>query len=154
MEGVLNQRLCGGIKRIVVLPIGGLAVSRNNGVLSVGLPSSAVETCPEEGEAQCREERVVREGVGRIEHTLEFVVAFDHPMLPLLAASEEGLAAVVTLASGDSILLGYSSKFGVERPLRVEQMARVSGLCRADDAECKIRLWSEDSTFSECVNLL
>ncbi len=153
MEGILNQRVCGGVERIVLLPIGELDLTQDGGGWDVELPFSAVEIGVEEGTAQCCEERVVRDGVSRVTHNIEALVEEGHPALQLLADADEGLAAVVSLNSGESRLLGYSSDFAKERPLRVMRMERVSGSCRADDAEYRIRLWSEDNAFAQSVNL-
>ena len=114
MEGILNQGVCGGVERIVLLPIGELSLILSSGGWAVEPTSSAVEVRVEEGSAQCREERVVRDGVSRVSHLLEVVIEEDHPALQLLAEAEEGVGAVVCLYSGESRLLGYSSDFAKE----------------------------------------
>ena len=57
----------------------------------------------------------------------------------------EGVAAVITMASGEVIIAGYSSRFGVEYPLRVVKREITSGRTPADFPTVTITLESVDA---------
>ena len=66
-------------------------------------------------------------------HTLTLVVgreAFRKAFTPALrrAAETEGLIALVTMASGERLLAGWSARFGTSQPLRPDSFAMESGI--------------------------
>lgn len=60
-------------------------------------------------------------------------------------SAAEGVAAVVTLASGEVIVAGYSARFGTRYPLRVTKIESVSGRTPADFPTITVTLESVDA---------
>jgi hypothetical protein len=72
-----------------------------------------------------------------VRHTLEMEFAADRAgrravdELSATAASE-GVVAVVTMASGEVVVAGYSPRFGTEYPLRMTKREADSGFSPGD----------------------
>ena len=89
-------------------------------------------------------------GPQRIRHTLTLVVgreAFRKAFTPALrrAAETEGLIALVTMASGERLLAGWSARFGTSQPLRPGSFAMESGIKPLDGTPAVLTLASEDT---------
>ena len=147
MEGI-TRKLNGGISQIVLIPSRQAVVGwRNNHLYCEQVPSAVIVE-PKEDSAKWTERYSRTGGVARVAHSLEFDVAIDNPVLQLFEQAEQGLIAVVEYRNGTKILAGYSPKFALERPLRLEHLTLVSGATRADDAECRLTISSEDEAFA------
>ena len=70
----------------------------------------------------------------------------------LLAHSHEGFVAVVTRASGEQLLVGYSPRFGAAYPLRVTKVGSTSGSKPADFPALTLTLESIDANQSVQLN--
>ena len=89
-------------------------------------------------------------GPQRVRHTLTLVVgreAFRKAFTPALrrAAETEGLIALVTMASGERLLAGWSARFGTSQPLRPDSFAMESGIKPLDGTPAVLTLASEDT---------
>ena len=89
-------------------------------------------------------------GPQRVRHTLTLVVgreAFRKAFTPALrrAAETEGLIALVTMASGERLLAGWSARFGTSQPLRPGSFAMESGIKPLDGTPAVLTLASEDT---------
>ena len=93
------------------------------------------------------------DGITKISHRLSLVADRGDaaPWLDvdfLERASIEGLVAVVGLANGRSMLVGYSLRFGSEQPLRLQSMTSTSGSKLHDTPTVTLLLTSCDTEFS------
>ena len=61
------------------------------------------------------------------------------------AAETEGLIALVTMASGERLLAGWSARFGTSQPLRPDSFAMESGIKPLDGTPAVLTLTSEDT---------
>ena len=61
------------------------------------------------------------------------------------AAETEGLIALVTMASGERLLAGWSARFGTSQPLRPGSFAMESGIKPLDGTPAVLTLASEDT---------
>ena len=88
------------------------------------------------------------EGVGSVEHTLKFSLDWREGSTEVVAgliAESAGLVALVELADRRKLLVGWSQKFGGERPLRVTQMKVNSGSLREQQPVVEVTLQSVDT---------
>lgn len=97
------------------------------------------------------------DGITKISHRLSLVADRGDaaPWLDvdfLERASIEGLVAVVGLANGRSVLVGYSLHFGSEQPLRLQSMTSTSGSKLHDTPTVTLFLTSCDTEFSYEMN--
>ena len=97
------------------------------------------------------------DGITKISHRLSLVADRGDaaPWLDvdfLERASIEGLVAVVGLANGCSVLVGYSLHFGSEQPLRLQSMTSTSGSKLHDTPTVTLFLTSCDTEFSYEMN--
>lgn len=63
--------------------------------------------------------------------------------------STEGMMAIVSLCDGRRILVGYSSQFGNEQPLRLKALTSSSGSRLHDTPTVTLQLVSHDTEFSK-----
>ena len=94
-----------------------------------------------------------RDGITKISHRLSLVADREDaaPWLDvgfLERASIEGFVAVVRLADGRSLLVGYSLNFGSEQPLHLQSMTSASGSKLRDMPAVTLLLTSCDTAFS------
>lgn len=97
------------------------------------------------------EERMSCEhGPVSVEHTLtlcsersEAARWFEHELLQRMAI--EGVAALITLASGESLRLGWSPRFGFEQPLRLLSLSFSSGDKPNNSPRVELKLQSHDT---------
>jgi hypothetical protein len=68
---------------------------------------------------------------------------FDEQWLARLAS--EGVAARVTLSTGEQIVLGYSKRFGFEQALRLQSLKFLSGKSPNDSPRVQLVLRSLDT---------
>jgi hypothetical protein len=78
----------------------------------------------------------------------------DDAVDELLARSPEGFVALVSRASGERLLVGYSERFGTRYPLRVAALSSASGSVPADIPTLTLTLESCDATTSFKMNQL
>ena len=93
------------------------------------------------------------EGITKIAHRLHLVADRGEAEAWLDAdfverASIEGVVAVVPLADGRRLLVGYSSHFGSEQPLRLTLLTSSSGSKLHDNPTVTLQLVSYDTEFS------
>ena len=97
------------------------------------------------------EERIsCQQGPASVEHTLTLCSDrsaaarwFDHELLQLMAI--EGVAALITLASGESLKLGWSPRFGFEQPLHLLSLCFSSGDKPNNSPRVELKLQSHDT---------
>ncbi len=157
-----------GLDKVTTRPKGGVGqvmlISAGSFVRAVEDPAggrfSRIESSEAPVEYVFREDRAVYsetlsdDGLrGLVRHTLEMELSAGETASratdELVRRSGEGFVAVVTMASGERILVGYSSRFGARYPLRVAKMASASGSVPADFPSVKITLESTDANISK-----
>lgn len=89
----------------------------------------------------------------KVKHTLSFSLNnLDTASLTaieqLKVHSCDGIVALVTTNSGETLLVGYSVDFATERPLRLQKMVAESGQDLGDASLCNITLYGEDTALS------
>jgi hypothetical protein len=72
----------------------------------------------------------------------------------LASTAQDGLVAIVRKGSGESLLVGYSHKFGSAFPLRIESHSYSSGATPADFPTETLVLVSEDTEPSRKLNVV
>ena len=107
-----------------------------------------------EDEASYSETLSCSGGVVSVTHELTFMLEkMDEvsrmAVEELCEASYDGLIAVVTTNSDVSLMVGYSRKFGAERPLKVSRSAAVTGRGPADVTGETLSLVSTDGSKSK-----
>jgi hypothetical protein len=92
-----------------------------------------------------------------VRHTLvmEFPAAEKSRMAvkELSACNQEGVVAMVTMASGEVIVAGRSSRFGTGYPLRLVKTESASGRTPADFPTITVTLESIDAEISNPIQL-
>lgn len=88
-----------------------------------------------------------------VQHELSFEIApvcgATLSAIEELLSSDEGVVAVVTIASGESLLVGQSPELGLEAPLRISEVLADTLSEYGDDSMCRITLTSEDVSMSK-----
>lgn len=109
--------------------------------------SDPVEVLFADGTA-CYEERVSADGV--VTHTLTFVMrGLQREGAEVLRSlSVDGMVAVVGLAEGESLLVGYSPEAAADYPLRLTQTLLDSGKSRAQRASTTLVFSSQDGSLA------
>lgn len=102
-----------------------------------------------EDQATYTQKSVSHQPVVLVEHTLwMFLERVDSDSIravrELAEASQEGLLALVTLATGERLLVGYSRHLGCEQPLRVVKMESESGESPKERSGVRVVLSSVD----------
>ena len=155
------RRLKGGIRRIQLIPaaaVEGAAYDSEKDLFSeftTGTPP--VEFAFSEDEA-CYVENV---GFGRgrplVHHQLRFSLPAGtdsrRAVDELLQGNEDGYVAVVTFASGEVRLIGYSLRFGGAFPLRMTGCDGSSESAQGQYPHIDIELASVDTEFARLVTL-
>lgn len=59
---------------------------------------------------------------------------------------DEGVAALVTLASGETLVAGWSPRFGFEQALRLRSLALRSGAEAVDEPHAELTLAATDTS--------
>ena len=144
----------GGVKRALLYPADAVktALFSSEGcqVQFLGIPievelredKSSYEECAESSKGQVK-----------ITHTLHIVSDRDKAKRWLETdflerASADGVVAQVVLADDRRLLLGYSSVFGNEQPLRLESLKSTSGTTLHDRPYVALRFVAHDTEFS------
>lgn len=102
-----------------------------------------------EGEAEYSEQISVKDGLTMVTHKLVFSLEridseSGRAIAELIAASKDGLLTIVTTSNGVRLMVGYSRKFGGERPLKLVSGDCSTGRLLGDDTLRTIVLQSED----------
>ena len=144
----------GGIEAVWLIPASDIVSATYGDGCCTGLTLRAGASADQwpilEQSSSFREENLNPDGPPRFRHTLTLVVgreAFRKAFTPALrrAAETEGLIALVTMASGERLLAGWSARFGTSQPLRPDSFAMESGIKPLDGTPAVLTLASEDT---------
>ena len=141
------RKPAGGVAAVTVTPAGNLlraAVAADGRAEAIFRDATQLTALP------LAEQRSSYAGPQRMRHTLTLVVGretFRKAFTPALrrAAETEGLIALVTMASGERLLAGWSARFGTSQPLRPDSFAMESGIKPLDGTPAVLTLTSEDT---------
>lgn len=99
----------------------------------------------------------LEEGRVRVEHLLVLRADaaragawFDESFI---AACAEGVAARITLASGETLVAGWSPRFGFEQALRLRSLALRSGAEAVDEPHAELTLFSCDTARAAAADV-
>ena len=141
------RKPAGGVAAVTVTPAGNLlraAVAADGRAEAIFRDATQLTALP------LAERLDTDAGPQRMRHTLTLVVGretFRKAFTPALrrAAETEGLIALVTMASGERLLAGWSARFGTSQPLRPDSFAMESGIKPLDGTPAVLTLTSEDT---------
>lgn len=147
----------GGVEQVLLIPAGSFVRAVED---PAGESLSRFESSQTPAEYAFREDRasysetLLRDGMQcTVKHTLVMELpsggGVHRAAGELARRSDEGFVAVVTKASRERIVVGYSSRFGVRYPLRVTRMVSASGSAAADFPSVEITLESIDADISK-----
>ena len=129
------RKPAGGVAAVTVTPAGNLlraAVAADGRAEAIFRDATQLTALPLAEQRSSYAERLDTDaGPQRVRHTLTLVVGretFRKAFTPALrrAAETEGLIALVTMASGERLLAGWSARFGTSQPLRPDSFAMES----------------------------
>ena len=139
------RKPAGGVAAVTVTPAGNLlraAVAADGRAEAIFRDATQLTALPLAEQRSSYAERLDTDaGPQRMRHTLR--KAFT-PALRR-AAETEGLIALVTMASGERLLAGWSARFGTSQPLRPDSFAMESGIKPLDGTPAVLTLTSEDT---------
>ena len=153
MSDVKRYKPVGGVAAAELYPVRGLASPAQmaaGGGVAVELcdaGSSYGETFSvEEGRVKVEHELVLRADIARAEAWFgeEFVAR----------CGDEGVAARVTLASGETLVAGWSPRFGFEQALRLRSLALRSGADALDAPHAELVLTAADTSRAVAADSL
>ena len=145
------RKPAGGVAAVTVTPAGNLLRAAVAAALRGFAVRQALAALPLAEQRSSYAERLDTDaGPQRVRHTLTLVVGretFRKAFTPALrrAAETEGLIALVTMASGERLLAGWSARFGTSQPLRPDSFAMESGIKPLDGTPAVLTLTSEDT---------
>ena len=148
------RKPAGGVAAVTVTPAGNLlraAVAADGRAEAIFRDATQLTALPLAEQRSSYAERLDTDaGPQRVRHTLTLVVGretFRKAFTPALrrAAETEGLIALVTMASGERLLAGWSARFGTSQPLRPDSFAMESGIKPLDGTPAVLTLTSEDT---------
>ena len=154
MAASTPRKPAGGVAAVTVTPAGNLlraAVAADGRAEAIFRDATQLTALPLAEQRSSYAERLDTDaGPQRVRHTLTLVVgceAFRKAFTPALrrAAETEGLIALVTMASGERLLAGWSARFGTSQPLRPGSFAMESGIKPLDGTPAVLTLASEDT---------
>ena len=145
MSGGKNYKPVGGVAAAELFAVRGLVSPRQmaaGGGTAVEIAdtgSSYTETFSvDEGRVSVEHVLVLRADLGRAE------AWFDGDFLARCGA--EGVAARIVLASGETIVAGWSQRFGFEQALRLRSLALRSGDKAVDEPHAELTLACRDTS--------
>lgn len=144
----------GGVKRVLLYPteaIKKVLFSKKGCEVEYSAAPIEVELMEDKSSFEERAEAV--KGQTRITHILQLVsdrAKGEEWLKPdfLEMISIDGAVADVELADNRHLLVGYSTTFGNEQPLRLESLSSSSGSTLHDKPTLTLRLVSHDIAFS------
>ena len=154
MAASTPRKPAGGVAAVTVTPAGNLlraALGADGRAEAVFRDGTLLTRLPLAEQRSSYAERLDTDaGPQRVRHTLTLVVgreAFRKAFTLALrrAAETEGLIALVTMASGERLLAGWSARFGTSQPLRPGSFAMESGIKPLDGTPAVLTLASEDT---------
>lgn len=153
MTTTLSRKPAGGVVAVTLSPAGNLlrAEASGGGVEVTFRDERRLVVLPlAEERSSYGEEADTQAGPMRIKHLLTLAVnrelaseCFSAELLQ--TAATEGLLAIVTMASGERLLAGWSAKFGTSQSLRTGTVRMASGQKALDGTWTYLTLGSEDT---------
>ncbi|WP_307756656.1 hypothetical protein [uncultured Alistipes sp.] len=149
-----SRKPAGGITAAALTPVGNLlrVAAVAGGQVEAAFRDEALltELPLEEDRSSYTETLDTEAGPQRVRHTLKLVVSREAAYTLFgsafrRTAASEGLVAVVTMASGERLLTGWSTRLGTEQPLRLASMCNESGVKPLDGTPVVVTLTSEDA---------
>lgn len=144
----------GGVERVILYPADAVRTvlfSSNGCEVELSEPLLEVELLDDASHYKEKSECI--NGVVKIDHLLHIVADrkeaekwLDSDFLEQVAI--EGVVATVHLEDGRSLLVGYSSRFGNEQPLRLDSIVSSSGDKLHNRPTVALQLISHDTDFS------
>ena len=154
----MSARPRGGVVAVKFAPASaGVAAASNGGGSGSGSGASAADfstffsTAPEyvfREDGATYAESLTEDGLVRHVLEVEFpATAEARPAVDqLLARSVEGLVAQVVTASGETLIVGWSERFGAGYPLRVSEFSSLSGAAPGDLPTLRVVFQAVDSS--------
>lgn len=153
MSDAKRYKPVGGVVAAELYPVRGLASA---GQLAEG-GGTAVELC--DAGSSYTETFEVEQGRVKVEHRLVLradmgraAAWFDEAFVARCGA--EGVAARVTLASGERVVVGWSPRFGFEQALRLRSLALRSGTEPLDAPHAELTLSACDTSRAVAADSL
>lgn len=144
MTELKKRKPKGGVERVVLYPAGGISVIEDVAAVQ------GVEVELVDDRSSYEELFLSNDGLVGVEHTLTLCSQqrdaspwLDKEFLRRVAV--EGVVALITLASGYEILVGWSERFAVEQALRLKSLNVISGKRPTDLPRVELTLWSHDT---------
>ncbi len=145
-------------------PVGGVVAAELYAVRGLASPAQmvagggvAVELC--DAGSSYTETFSVDEGRVRVEHRLVLRADisragawFDEEFVA--RCGDEGVAARFTLASGETLVAGWSPRFGFEQALRLRSLALRSGTDALDAPHAELELAADDTSRAAAADSL
>lgn len=154
MAASTPRKPAGGVAAVTITPAGNLlraAVAADGRVEATFRDAIQLTALPLAEQRSSYAERFDTDaGPQRMRHTLTLVVSRETSRTAFTpafrrAAETEGLIAIVTMASGERLLAGWSARFGTTHPLRLGSFAMESGTKPLDGTPAVLTLTSEDT---------
>lgn len=148
------RKPAGGIEAVALTPAGNLlrAAAAADGELEVALRDEGllIEMPLLEERSTYTERTDTQAGPPRVRHTLTLALSREEAQRlfdPAFrrTATTEGFIAIVTAASGERLLAGWSARMGSEQPLRLDALQNESGAKPIDGTAVLLTLTSEDA---------
>lgn len=147
----------GGVRRLWLVPADGvMAVDMSadgTGCTGISLREGTrwAEYQFREGDAAYEERTVLAGTIPGIIHEISFALPrLDYvsscAVTELLSGNAGGFVGLLVTGGGDAIVLGWSEKFGFERPLRMGAAVSSTGKSTADTALRRVVLKNEDTS--------
>ncbi len=155
MPAPAYRKPVGGITAAMITPAGNLlrAAAAADGLTELSFRDTAqiVDLPLIDDRSTYAETADSQTGLTRVRHKLSLVVErsdarmlFDDAFRR--TALYEGLVAIVTAASGEQIVVGWSERLGTEQPLRMTGLGMESGRKPLDGTPATLTLESEDAS--------
>lgn len=150
----MAHKAVGGVERVILYPANAVqSVLFSSEGCEVELIDDPLEVELIDDASHYDEMTESKNGATKITHTLHLVAARNEADVWLEnnfveRASIDGVVAVVVLADGRNLLVGYSQQFGDEQPLRLGSLTSSSGSSAHDQPTVTLQLVSCDTEFS------
>jgi hypothetical protein len=154
MKTTSNYKSIGGVESVALYPVDAVATALfSSEGCEVELLGSPIEVALMDDASHYEECSKWECGATTVSHQLHLVAEMSEGATWcneqfLERAFFEGFVAVVTLASGVRLLVGYSALFANEQPLRLDSITSSSGSTPHETPSVTLRLVSHDTEFS------
>ena len=154
MEAIQSAKFIGGIAEVRITPTSNvnLSVDDANSVEVLFRDPLLIETIELlEDRSSYSEVEIVEDGVSLVRHSLKLVLKRELGLrlrATLSTRYMDGVVAIVTIHARERLLVGFTSKFGIEQPLRVIGGAFETGSSPKDYPLFSLTLQCEDTSYA------